>query len=129
MAAAQLRGPLLIYDLARITEPKRIGVDVETLWLRFSPDGRSLALSNYKKGLVEIRDAETGQVTATLKHPQLVWCLDWHPDGKILATACFDLNIYIWDTVRTQQLAVLKGHTSAVKDNGSIILSSVTTRS
>ena len=50
-------------------------------------------------------------MTATLNHANLGFCVDWHPDGIRLATACKDRNIYLWDTVRTQQLAVLKGHT------------------
>jgi len=36
----------------------------------------------------------------------------WHPNGKLLATACADLDIYVWDVARGTRVAVLHGHQS-----------------
>src|SRR5262245_60762371 len=62
----------------------------------FSPDGRTLAAATYANA-VRLLDVGTGQVKATLKHPQVVRAVAYSPDGKRLATACWDRLVRVWD--------------------------------
>jgi serine/threonine protein kinase/WD40 repeat protein len=80
--------------------------------IRFAPDGDRFALRADRAGkwAVEVRDAATGQVQQTLDHPRLTSHLDWHPDGRILATCCDDLFIRLWDVPSGQVVRLLHGH-------------------
>jgi WD40 repeat protein len=111
-ALAQYKGPVVVYDLAAGEETNRFDRGAEPFSMRLSPDARALAISGYNSPVVELRDTLTGALAATLPHPGTVWRMSWHPGGKILAAACADGNLYVWDTATTQRLAVLKGHTS-----------------
>jgi WD40 repeat protein len=86
--------------------------------LAISPDGRRLAMSNFK-GELKLWDVATGQVAAELTgHTARVWCLAFSPDGKRLATASSDQTIRLWDMTSPERLAqlprVLRGHGSEV---------------
>jgi serine/threonine protein kinase/WD40 repeat protein len=80
--------------------------------IRFAPDGNRFALRADRTGkwAVEVRDAATGQVQQTLDHPRLTSHLDWHPDGRVLATCCDDLFIRLWDVPSGQVVHLLDGH-------------------
>jgi WD40 repeat protein len=45
-----------------------------------------------------------------LRHPGLVRAVAWRPDGRLLAAACGDFNIHVWDVDRQRSVAVLEGH-------------------
>jgi WD40 repeat protein len=68
----------------------------------YSPSGRRLASSSLD-GTVRLRDSQTGDLKATLKHPSSVWGLAFSPRlatapaGKYLATGCEDGTVRIWD--------------------------------
>ena len=54
------------------------------------PDGRRLAIAGLRAGklTIEIRDLATGLAVTSFPHPVLRWIiLDWHPSGRLLATA------------------------------------------
>jgi WD40 repeat protein len=70
---------------------------------------------------------ESGQLLNTLSHAPAkeqpvrhgfrgVAGLAWHPDGELLATACYDHKIYVWDWLAGRQRSVLNGHTWEVAD-------------
>src|SRR5208282_6040387 len=42
--------------------------------------------------------------------------LAWSADGRLLAAACDDRNVYVWDADSGQQQAVLEGHQKQVYD-------------
>ena len=70
------------------------------LWgvLTFSPDGRMLALARTTM-LVQLVDAATGEVLASLEHPeaQLISGLAFSPSGTQLAVATEGHLIHLWD--------------------------------
>ena len=51
---------------------------------------------------VRLFDTAAGKEIATLPHPQEVGALAFAPDGKRLATACWDRAIRIWDLARAR---------------------------
>jgi eukaryotic-like serine/threonine-protein kinase len=62
------------------------------------------------RGVVELRDANTGRVAAQLSCDQPLSGHAWHPDGKLLAAACEDKRIYVWDVDRRIPIGHCDGH-------------------
>ncbi len=79
--------------------------------IAFSPDGRALAGSSWKPAEVWIRDLETDTVSR-FPHPAEVRGIAWHSESKLLAAACADNDIYVWDVVKRTgpPRSILKGH-------------------
>ena len=94
---------------------------------RFSPDGKQLAVPTTTGGDVQVFDAEAGTPVRTLRHPQRVYLMSWHPGGKRLAAACHDRNVYVWDVERGTSV-VHAAHMSSVTQvsfsNGGDLLAS-----
>ncbi|KPK92042.1 MAG: hypothetical protein AMJ88_11890 [Anaerolineae bacterium SM23_ 63] len=44
------------------------------------------------------------------------WCVDFHPDGRLLASGDIKGNIALWDTVLGRELLTLKGHEEWIND-------------
>jgi serine/threonine protein kinase/WD40 repeat protein len=80
--------------------------------LRFDPEGRRLAVSSMQAPYAEIRELDTGKSTK-LPHAQQVRAVAWRRDGRLLATACDDRSVYVWDVATGQQVHVLRGHQAA----------------
>jgi WD40 repeat protein len=66
----------------------------------FSPDGRQLATCSPWDTRVIIWDVATGRELQPLVHAQGVPDVTYNPDGKRLATACWDGKVRLWDTGR-----------------------------
>jgi WD40 repeat protein len=79
----------------------------------FSPDGTTLA--GNEKGAVHLWDAITGEERATLTdHTHNLVSLAFSPDGKTLATGCFDGTLLLWDIPTSQVRASLAAHTHSL---------------
>ena len=63
---------------------------------------------------MQIWDLETANVLLTLPHSANVLGIDWRTDGKLLAAACEDSRVYVWDAESGKQRHVLEGHKSVV---------------
>jgi len=81
--------------------------------LRFHPKQFNHLLTSDQTPSVRVWDWETGRVVHTLRHPDGVIGIDWHPDGEIIATGCADSKVRLWDAVTGEQRAVLSGHEAA----------------
>jgi serine/threonine protein kinase/WD40 repeat protein/Flp pilus assembly protein TadD len=78
-----------------------------------SPDGLRVAISQMigDKGVVEIRDLDTGAIRASLRVEHPVANLAWRPGGALLAVACEGHYIIsIWDVAAQKLASTLEGH-------------------
>jgi serine/threonine protein kinase/WD40 repeat protein len=103
-------GALLLFDVVSGRELKRLTSGVRESAICFHPQGQKLAVQNSARTGVEIWDLETAKLARTFGHPSLVQGLAWGPDGKLLATACFDSRCYVWQVDSGVRQAVLEGH-------------------
>ena len=76
--------------------------------LAYSPDGVRLAIQN--GDTIKILASDSGRLLATLSHPAYAHHVAWNPRRpNILAVACEDGVIYVWNVDTSQQTAVLRG--------------------
>ncbi len=110
----QMDGTLSIYELESGKEIKRLPGPRLFNLLILNPAGTRLACCSQAGPTVEIRDVESGRMTATLTCPAEATFVAWSPDGRRLATGCYDYSIYIWDVETGQRQAALEGPNGAI---------------
>jgi serine/threonine protein kinase/WD40 repeat protein/tetratricopeptide (TPR) repeat protein len=86
----------------------RSGAPLQYQQLAFHPTRPWLAVGSGTS--VFIRQLPTGEVLTELRHLTRPGSLCWHPDGKVLAVACDDRKIYLWDIENPHSSAILEGH-------------------
>jgi WD40 repeat protein len=84
--------------------------------LVFDPSGSRIAVPNQHTNLLVVLDAETGHVALSLPHPDNTRGAAWRPQGDLLATACCDFNVHLWDCASGLERAVLPGHENCVTE-------------
>lgn len=85
--------------------------------IAFHPSGQQVAISSQEKDrAVQILNLIDGKVVKLPPHPAGVNGIAWSDDGKLLAAACEDSHVYVWDVDSPVKapLAVLIGHRSPV---------------
>jgi WD40 repeat protein len=101
-----VRGEAALWDVA--TGRKRATLPRGTIWVTFSPDGKTLA-SGLLGGSIGLWDAATGRLKAELSgHAKLARTMAFLPDGRTLASCNSEGSITFWDTVRGQQRATVR---------------------
>ena len=82
----------------------------EGAWVRFSPDGRLLAVGSVE-GYTQLWDVATRRpVGARLAgHEAPVLAAEFSPDGRTLATSAFDGTVILWDVASRRSLGTLAG--------------------
>jgi eukaryotic-like serine/threonine-protein kinase len=113
-AGGRSDGSISIYDLALGKEIKRLPGKHIYNYLILNPENTLVACASEKDPRMEIRDFESGQTLLTLNCPAGVSAVAWSSDGKHLATACADFNIYVWDARTGQRQSVLEGHFGSI---------------
>ena len=106
-------GILAICDSVNGNVIRRIDVGTAMTKISWNPGGASVAIVCSKGRTVQIHDVSTGDRLNSLHPPDFVWDLAWHPHSSLLATACEDGHVYVWDSTTGQQHAVLRGHTAS----------------
>ena len=89
--------PILLYNLASGSQIKSLPTAALPWGLAFDPAGLKLAISSAEETTVVVRDVITGKEIWSLAHPNGVSGLAWNADGSLLATACADGKIYLWE--------------------------------
>ena len=106
-------GVLVICDSATGSDIRRITVGTPINKISWNPDGASIAIVCSKGRTVQIHDVTTGDLLHNWHTPDFVWALAWHPHSMLLATACEDGHVYVWESTTGQQHAILRGHTAS----------------
>lgn len=112
MAAGTWSGKVVILDIA--TGRQRVLVDdptIRVLSVRFSPDGKHLALGlddkTNRRGQVRIYNLQTGDFRQMGGHRAGVNDVEFSPDGKLLATAGADKRLLLWILDSPENLPVV----------------------
>jgi WD40 repeat protein len=109
------------FDLGTGRELAALDVGITPSAVAVQPQGRILAVAAMNPPVVRLFDLESGKLLNELSHARaedwpglaptaFVEGLAWHPDGELLATACDDFKIYVWDWLAGRQTRVLIGH-------------------
>jgi WD40 repeat protein len=115
------------FDLGTGREREPLDAGLVPSAVAVQPQGRVLAVAALERGVVRLIDPESGRLLDTLSHapadgrPDLhrfdgIAGLAWHPDGELLAAACHDHKIYVWDWLAGRQRSVLVGHSWEVAE-------------
>ncbi|MBM4068032.1 MAG: hypothetical protein FJ271_03685 [Planctomycetes bacterium] len=111
LAMVHLDGAVRIYQLPNGDKPQPLFRGPPAHSIRYDPGGRRLAVSSLQANEVHIHDAENGARLHTFKHATAFRGLAWRGDGRQLAAAGQDSQVYRWNLdVRPGVHAVLKGH-------------------
>ncbi|HZT42786.1 MAG TPA: AAA-like domain-containing protein [Chthonomonadaceae bacterium] len=121
-------GSIRLLTLPARREIKRFQPALAPGNLRLSPDGRLLAVGNYRTTGVQVLDLEHGGAFA-IPTPHGTNDLAWQPDGHMLAIGCRDHNIYLIDPQTHQTVFTLEGHSNepnhiAFNADGTLLASS-----
>jgi WD40 repeat protein/serine/threonine protein kinase len=83
--------------------------------LAISPDGQRIAAWSLAR-TVEVWDAATGEVKATLKgHTHSIGSVAFSPDGRLIASGGDDGTIKVWDAATGEERLTFKAHAGAVR--------------
>ena len=60
------------------------------------------------------QDLSSGEILSRFTAPANTICAAWSPDGRQVATGCYDFNAYVWDAASGEKLSTIRGHRSEV---------------
>lgn len=95
------------------------GLEGKVCSLEFSPDGTQLAATT---GIPGVRgslvrwnlEGDPKRTDFPEHHRDLIYALQWSPDGKWIATGGYDTKVILWDAVTRNPVRTLSGHNGAV---------------
>lgn len=98
-----------LVDLETARTTKQLATERAPYFVRFDPTGQRLAIGSGGGDVLLVNPESPGHTTR-LPHPDFVADADWSPDGRWLATPCYDYHIRVWNTDTGQVHAVCEGH-------------------
>ena len=129
VALGMADGTVRVYDIATGAEIRKIETALRPAHpraIRFSPDGRRLAISGWSPPGIEIHDLKDPPVVAFLEPKIPIMAVAWRGDGQWLAAGAdntrrgtHDSNVYVWNVQNPNRLIhVLPGHAAQVVNVG-----------
>lgn len=132
LASVGTDGTLRIWDVASGAELSRMQANTIPLaGVSWSPDGRQVATSSWDR-TARIWDIATESVVRSIPHPASLWCVDYSPDGRNIATVTGgilegvateevyavsdDNKVRIWDVATGELVKELEGLRHASRD-------------
>jgi serine/threonine protein kinase/WD40 repeat protein len=109
-------GDVAVIELPSGQERRRFSSGGPAETVAMHAGGKLLAVAGGRSTGARVIELETGTVIHRLPHSDTVQGLAWSPDGTLLATACNDLRIRLWDTVSWKQNGEITGHRWEVGD-------------
>src|SRR5205823_2619355 len=95
LAYGQPGGVIGLVDLNGEEKEKSFPPGATPYHLAFAPDGSKLAVS--AQNTVQVRQTSSGDVLKTFSHPANVYGVDWSSDGRLIAAACANGSVYLWN--------------------------------
>jgi WD40 repeat protein len=111
-----------LYDLGGKEPSRELSRDQLTGRLAFDPEGRRLAAATEDTPLLDsveraypvfIHDVGTAKCLLRLRSPAPLRELAWHEDGRRLAGAALDSNLYLWEPPSERPVKTLIGHANS----------------
>ncbi len=90
------RNQVHVYELPSGRETRSISAPPRCSAVRFSPDGRRVALTSYVTNGVTVADLDADKSTA-LNSPTHLEDVAWQPEGNRIAASTADGRIFVWD--------------------------------
>jgi WD40 repeat protein len=110
VAARLADGAVVLVELPSGRQRRRLRPGAPSQGVALHPGGRLVAVGSAAPDRVQVCDLEAGTVVCQMPHPDKVTALAWAPDGRLLAAACFDHRIHLWDGRSGQARGALEGH-------------------
>lgn len=121
-ALGTTNGSLVLWDLASGTQRGQLATPLaDPAVFVFSPDSRTLAAAlpaterGQPLGWWNLATLQERRVAAPAAPSGWVQELAYSPDGRILAGACLDALVHLWDAQTGAELAALSGHREPVQ--------------
>src|SRR4029077_19772338 len=94
-------------------------------YICFNASGEVFSGNN--KSNVTIHNSTDGTVLTNLTHPETVYAMAWHPDGRLLAPSG-GKTIHFWDAPTGREIGIAEGHESRIVglvygDQGQVLIS------
>lgn len=114
VAAGEHNGTIHVFDVETGHEIQQVPSVSAPYSVAFHPGKNQIAVSSHLSPQVYLHDLDSNQAPRLLPHPVGVRGVAWNPDGRLLATACADARVYVWNLDGNPQWTTLSGHTHTV---------------
>jgi len=89
-------GAIKIFETETWTKIKTIDEGVDEIYnIRWSPDGKWLVSASHFNSM-RILDTSSWKVVIRVENTHTTMSVDWHPDGSMLVTGCYDGDVKVW---------------------------------
>jgi serine/threonine protein kinase/WD40 repeat protein len=116
LAIGQPDGAILVYDLTEAQRIRRLSPANAgpPRIIALHPDGRSLAVCRAGSRTAQVWDLTAERAPVEIPHPQELSALAWCAGGRLLATACDDNRIRLWNVAARAEALILEGHQNSI---------------
>jgi WD40 repeat protein len=123
LAIARKDGSVNLFDTATAGQLADLsGLTGVARWLKFSPDGKTLAAPPSGGVIDASRRIVRWDTTEMRLMPELaprsarIWCFEFTPDSRKLAVGYEDATVELWELSDGNKLTMVTGHEGLVKD-------------